>query len=308
MIAATPPRPYIGVDLSLTSPALAVVWVPPAPTPVPVAIEVHTFQQRKRETVGTHTVSPMLTVHVHPTIPTGEVPDVHRYVHIVTRLVDVVKTVATAVCGDPETPVPVDVTIEQYAFGTQSAHTYKLQELGGVFKYVLYSRFGAARTVRVQTVAINRWKAQVESGRASKFQVVQALVRDTLRWSTDHQWTRLVHEVFGIPSTSRAVHALTCALFHPHATDGGRPPTEDLAVPNPPTEDLTVPNPLQDMFDAMGIALYPVLVTQPGRNQRPKKTKKAIHKTNSSSKSATKRRMVVVQKSVWSRDIVSTSH
>lgn len=147
----------VGLDLSLTSPALAVhdtttsTW------------HLFAFAQRVREEgVCIHDKNVCITL--LPAIPKTGCNEA-RYEHIRHHLVD---AVLQPLCAAAPT---VRVAIESYAFGaTHSGHAYKLMELGGIVKHSLFRQFPHWT---VQAVPPTKWKKHtVGTGRASKAEVV----------------------------------------------------------------------------------------------------------------------------------------
>jgi Holliday junction resolvasome RuvABC endonuclease subunit len=147
---------YIGLDLSLTSPAVAIydkmtdTWL------------LYAFAQRVRED-GFVRHHKNVTITLLPAIPCT-VRNEERYEHIRRHLVD-------SVLGTYQDVPEVRVGIEHYAFGaTHTGNSYKLSELGGVIKHSIYMRYPRWT---ITTVPPTQWKKYiVGNGRASKSDVV----------------------------------------------------------------------------------------------------------------------------------------
>jgi hypothetical protein len=155
----------IGLDLSVTSSGICVydttldTW------------HLYGFAQRQRE-VGFTTN--MITL--FPPVPPSSVCNEKRYEHIRHYIVDIVmKPLVTLLSSSTSIDADVRVIIESYAFGaSNSGHSYKLQELGGVIKHAIWKNFPQWI---VDTVPPTRWKKSVLGmGRATKQDVVQHLL------------------------------------------------------------------------------------------------------------------------------------
>jgi hypothetical protein len=148
----------IGLDLSLTSSGICVHDT------LTKSWHLYGFAQRRRE-VGFHT--DLITM--LPSVPPSSVCNEARYEHIRHHILD---TIMGSVSVSVSEPVDVRVIIESYAFSaTGSAHSYKLQELGGVIKHAIWKTY--PKWV-VDIVPPTSWKkATVGMGRATKDDVVQ---------------------------------------------------------------------------------------------------------------------------------------
>jgi Holliday junction resolvasome RuvABC endonuclease subunit len=149
---------YIGLDLSLVSPGVAVynttsdTWA------------LYGFAQRVREyglTKNHHTTSIVLL----PPIPNStSTTNEERYEYIRHAIVDTILSPLRA-----ETDVVIG--IESYAFGAKNAGSaYKLQELGGVLKHSLWTHYPHWSQ---ETVPPGKWKKLTTgNGRATKADVI----------------------------------------------------------------------------------------------------------------------------------------
>ena len=145
---------YVGLDLSLVSPGVAVH------NTADQSWALYGFAQRVRE--ADFAVQENLTqVHLFPTIPAGTTNEC-RYEHIRRHIVD---SVLANLRGS------VVVGIECYAFGAKnSGSSYKLQELGGIIKHSIWRQFPQWRQVHIPP---SQWKKTVlGSGRATKADAV----------------------------------------------------------------------------------------------------------------------------------------
>jgi hypothetical protein len=145
---------FIGLDLSLVSPGIAVhntttgSWV------------LYGFTQRVREQRFTY-INQSTRVHLFPAIPRVAASNEERYEHIRHHIVECILL--------PLLPTTerVVIGIECYAFGAKnSGSSFKLQELGGVLKHDIWRRFPAWQQVIIPPT---QWKKQVlDNGRATK--------------------------------------------------------------------------------------------------------------------------------------------
>jgi Holliday junction resolvasome RuvABC endonuclease subunit len=161
---------FVGIDLSLTSPGMAIrtgdQWF------------VYGFAQLKRQ-LGLAYSGTNWSASVLPPIPPGT--NVERYTYIVNALVELVQKHGKVGC----------VTMEMYAFGCQSAHTYKLQELGGIVQFVF-----AQNGYSVKMVPIGTWKKSFTgNGHADKRLVFQTVVDKLFP----------IHEAFPQSSTIKVI-------------------------------------------------------------------------------------------------------
>jgi hypothetical protein len=144
---------YVGLDLSLTSPGVAIYET------VSAAWTLYGFEQRVREHGLTRHCG-ATTILLLPRIPSAASSNEARYEHIRHYIVDVMLARFHA---DPS----VVVGIECYAFGAKNAgSSYKLQELGGIVKHSLWKTYP---TWRQEIITPGQWKKQtIGSGRATK--------------------------------------------------------------------------------------------------------------------------------------------
>jgi len=120
---------YIGIDLSLVSPGVAVYvhatnqWI------------LYGFAQRAREQSMTRRHHNTSLIMLPPIPAVSTATNEGRYEHIRHYIVDVIMGHYTdATC--------VTVGIESYAFGARnSGSSYKLQELGGVVKHSIWKTY-----------------------------------------------------------------------------------------------------------------------------------------------------------------------
>ena len=198
----TPGTVVVGLDLSLSSPGVCVY--------VDGVYRLFYFSQRKRGE-SQETVAGGIVLERLGPIPGPERDDAERYHYIASSITRVVTGFARA-C----TTTCVEVYIEHYAFSKSSAHSFKLHELGGVVKQMLWqlSRDLSGVDIQTQMVAIGQWKKRMcGNGHATK-QDVCTYIRDV------HPRVDLL-----------AMCGLRC------------------------TASGDVPNPVQDISDAMGIVL-----------------------------------------------------
>ena len=144
---------YVGLDLSLTSPGVAIYDTGSA------SWTLYGFVQRVREQ-GLTRYSGTTTIRLVPRIPSAASSNEERYEHIRHYIVDVMLAPFHA---DP----CVVVGIECYAFGAKNAgSSYKLQELGGIVKHSLWKTYPAWRQ---EIITPGQWKKHtIGSGRATK--------------------------------------------------------------------------------------------------------------------------------------------
>ena len=142
----------VGVDLSLTSPGVAIhdtttdTWL------------LYGFAQRKREQ-GIRKHQGKTTLCLLPRIPNSDTTNEERYEHIRSH---VMETILLPYRAEPQ----VVVGIENYAFAAQSGHSYKLQELGGILKHSLWKTYPGWHQ---EAIPPAQWKKQViGNGRATK--------------------------------------------------------------------------------------------------------------------------------------------
>jgi Holliday junction resolvasome RuvABC endonuclease subunit len=152
---------YIGLDLSLTSPGIAVYdtgsdqW------------SLYGFVQRNRDIGTTYRKEDSnVSIQMLPKIPTsGMSSNEERYEHIRSNLMNCI------LVQYKDRIEKVVVAIECYAFAAKNTgSSYKLQELGGVIKHSIHCAFPSWTQVIITPGA---WKKQtVGNGRASKQDVV----------------------------------------------------------------------------------------------------------------------------------------
>ena len=142
---------YAAIDLSLTSPAVAIYdctlqsW------------SFLAFEQRSADRWATSDSR----VHMAPRIPTTKMAsDVERYTHIIRHLVAFLPQDSSTACP---------IILEGYAFNTRRAgSSFKLHELGGILKYQLH-----ARGFVVHIVPPTQWKKRTVGCKASKVDTVE---------------------------------------------------------------------------------------------------------------------------------------
>jgi hypothetical protein len=147
-----------GLDMSLTSPALAMY------NSTTGQLDVVCVAQRKRE-IGLVKRGDKWSVKVIEGCAKGVI-DVVRYKYIVCHFVEHMLVFCNGACEEST------VRIEQYAFGANGSHSFKLQELGGCLKMALYeAKFS------VEPIAIGSWKKQFTGkGNATKREVYDTVV------------------------------------------------------------------------------------------------------------------------------------
>ena len=138
----------VGIDLSLTSPAVAIyeddVW------------SLFAFAQRNKEHMFTWSNKPF-QLHLFPKIPEGTV--VERYIYIIDDIMEIIPKHCTC------------VAMEAYAFPSreQAGHNFKLHELGGYLKIQLKKKGHI-----VHGVAVATWKKHIVGhGHATKKQICE---------------------------------------------------------------------------------------------------------------------------------------
>ena len=151
---------YVGLDLSLVSPCMAIYdnggW------------SLYCFQQLRKDRelppIITHN---NLTIHIMPPIPNKDMDRFTRYKHIVDSFTQVVRL----------RPGTVHTKIEGYGFAaTGQGSAYKLHELSGIIAYTLHS---LSNMSTVAFVPPTQWKKlYVNSGFASKEMVVERVESD----------------------------------------------------------------------------------------------------------------------------------
>jgi Holliday junction resolvasome RuvABC endonuclease subunit len=149
---------FIGLDLSLSSPGIAVYhsdrdkWL------------LYAFSQRKSEN-KMEVNEDAFQLHMFPKIPSAAESNEIRYEFIRHYIIDVIMMMYKE---EPD----VRVIIESYAFGAKNAgSSYKLQELGGVIKHSIHSTFPTWERI---TVTPSSWKkSTIGIGNATKQQVVE---------------------------------------------------------------------------------------------------------------------------------------
>lgn len=155
---------YIGLDLSLVSPGVA-VYIPTNNN----QWFLYGFAQRVREQELTKTHH-NTSIIMLPPIPTASrtTTNEERYEHIRHYIVDVIMARYT------NSPC-VTVGIESYAFGAKnSGSSYKLQELGGVVKHSIWKQYPHWRQ---EMIPPSQWKKKtIGNGRATKTDVVAHVV------------------------------------------------------------------------------------------------------------------------------------
>jgi Holliday junction resolvasome RuvABC endonuclease subunit len=150
---------FIGIDLSLKSPAVACftnnTW------------HLFGFAQKVSEaSIIKKQIAPHAFVTFLPRIPKSSVADMIRFDHIVTHLMK-------QICNLVETsPKKVLITMEGYVYsGDQSGFSYKNHELGGLLKHAIWKKLGIAE---INLVVPPSWKkAVVGHGHATKYQTFQ---------------------------------------------------------------------------------------------------------------------------------------
>lgn len=156
-------KAYIGLDLSFTSPAMAIYN--------DKHLRVFAFAKRKSDknmhvekVVTDNPLVEKVTIVCWDTV--AHESNQERYAQITDAIL-------SAITFDSK---QVRVNIEDYAFAAGGAHSYKLQELGGVVKQALYSRDIAFRTVSPGT-----WKKQFTgNGHATKVATHHACLKHGL--------------------------------------------------------------------------------------------------------------------------------
>ena len=151
---------HVTCDLSLTSPGFCIE--------LNGKYTLLCFAQRAREQVGTHVLNSNVKVHILPRIPDSSHADVERYDFICSQVLNVLS---------PYVDDSILFTIENYAFGKASAHSFKLMELSGVFKYTVHKTFVRSK---VRMVTASSWKKLATGkGNSTKHQVLHC-VQDKL--------------------------------------------------------------------------------------------------------------------------------
>jgi len=175
----------VGIDLSLSSPALCAMVLPSAKTVGLPMWHLAGFCKRKREAklVGNKqslVCSPKgkVTLELLPAIPSGDAnngeSDMVRYIHIVEHIQTFVAGLIENYPG-----AAVKCVLEAYAFPRPktAGSSYKLRELGGILKFVL----GEMANVSIDTIAISRWrKHALDRGNADKLQTYKEFTRSLL--------------------------------------------------------------------------------------------------------------------------------
>lgn len=150
---------YVGLDLSLVSPGVAVY------NTTDQSWALYGFAQRVREKQFTYSCH-LTRVQLFPAIP-RDIANECRYEHIRRYIVD---SILDKLPPDPL----VVVGIECYAFGAKnSGSSYKLQELGGVLKHAIWRQFPHWQQVIIPP---SQWKKKaIGDGRATKADAVDAV-------------------------------------------------------------------------------------------------------------------------------------
>lgn len=147
----------MGIDMSYKNPGLAVVW---RESESKETWHCYGFLQMTRK--HKHFSHPKLTL--LPTIPKSY-PCIARYAHIADQVVNVVQQ------WESKTGLRMQAAMEGYAFGAQDGHSSKLQELGGIIKYVCHVQCG----LDIHILPPKRWKKYGTDlgGNAGKLATVQ---------------------------------------------------------------------------------------------------------------------------------------
>ena len=143
----------IGVDLSLRSPGFAVyynsTWI------------LYYFAQNNKQQghIWTNEDGSIKIISL-PRIPASNCSDILRYAHIIHAFeVDILSKL--------DRSIPIRILLEDYAFVARkfAGHHKKLQELGGIFKYSLYTN----NITDVECITSARWKKMATgNGRITK--------------------------------------------------------------------------------------------------------------------------------------------
>ena len=160
-MSSVPKKVYVGLDVSLNSPAMSVYdggkW------------HAYCFQQlRKDSKLPCPCVSNNVSVHLLPPIPGRTTERFERYRHIVTHLVSAIDAVG---------PANIHVRIEGYGFAAcGQGSSYKLHELSGILAYTLHAH---EHVCTVSYVPPTQWKRiYVQNGFATKQRVVEQVEAD----------------------------------------------------------------------------------------------------------------------------------
>lgn len=272
------PELKVGIDLSVSSPGLAILDTGKGKT------TIGCFQQRKREPVGTHEITPTCSLEIMPPIPRsgsgkdGDQTDwdLARYTHVVKHIVGLIEREAVFMHRMRD----VDVYVEGYAFAPreQSGSAYKLRELCGILKYEIKRRnpeWG------VHTISIGTWrKTFTAAGNTKKPETVLEVCRHL-----GHGGTQALFETLRLPIPECAT--ITVPEF---TTRQAYDELRRAWISGYPK----VPTPMQDICDSFGIVTAvgkpSACISVPYNEAKKKKKKKMSRKRKVETTSAEKKK------------------
>jgi hypothetical protein len=270
----------LGLDMSLSSPGIAVIVTAPAvvptapvpstttvgkkrkrkskkpvkPLPTIVSCHMYSFQCRKREPIGVLFREDTTTIEILPPIPStrkkptaieGLLDDTRRYKHIIDHIVKICKK-----------HKPDVVVIEDYAFGADRAHASKLRELCGSLKLALVSMTPSIGTI--SPVPISTWKKRATGrGNSTKMYTFSQLCTVL----NIEPRTVLTAYKFGdttVQTVSNAIKVLRgelAATNNDMSSSSGETMFDLSPVAIATANKHTLPCPVQDVFDAVGVAI-----------------------------------------------------
>lgn len=147
------------MDISLTSPCVVVRHDDDK-------FVVGCFAQRDSDLKLPVVINPEISLHIWPKIPKCHNTDIERYRFICTHIINF--------CKLNQVNQYTTLLVENYAFGCrQSAHSFKLYELTGLVKYMMFITF---KCTDIRPVTVSSWKKQVcGHGHATKHQVLDTI-------------------------------------------------------------------------------------------------------------------------------------
>lgn len=221
---------YVGLDLSLTSPAMAIIGGNNNVT-------LYGFQQRKRETpLQLITINENTELMLLPAIPTSKMATtISRIAHVCKHLIAYINMIQ----GKKE------IFIEDHAFSADSGHSTRLHELVGAMKLTLHNNDNM-----FTVIGISRWK-KIATGKGNSKKLA------TLQWAEG-----FVQRAHG-ERKQEEQKASTMTLLDSLGLKIGK--------------GDTVPHPIEDICDALGVAVAGrIESTTPSKdtNKSKKNTKK----------------------------------
>ena len=159
----------VGLDISVTSPAVCVVEVTGT-----TKFHLACFAQRTKDFCAQipKTEANNTSLTVYPSVPDSKSPDLVRYQHIIKYIMMFLSTF------QPQKETTT-IAVEGYAFvpAHLAGSSYKLHEITGALKYEILQRWD----ILTQTIAVGKWK-KISCGKGNaKKQDVVAMVKHLLK-------------------------------------------------------------------------------------------------------------------------------